>query len=109
MNPLVEQLVREGVPVEGRLDQDRDQIYFDLRPETKSGMYLYVFDTGPAVVRGRYGEEDHVETVEDLAYVFAQRYRARAGEPGFGSAVWLKIAEKYGALQRKVVEVVTYE
>lgn len=108
MHQLVKELVELGVELTLMKGRDGEMVW-DLHSQTKSGMYMSVDEQGPLTVTGRYDEKDEVENLKDLLYVFAKRYEARAGQPGFGSRVWLDLAVEHGVLKRKEKVTVEYE
>lgn len=99
MYELIEDLVESGIDVTLTLDK-RGDMCANLNPETKSGMYLH--PTG--YVTGRYGEEEFVSSVEDLCYIFLNRYRMR----DFGSQKWLELCVSKGLLEKRVKTTVEY-
>lgn len=107
MHDLVRELADRGIQVTIVKNPEGDLVY-DLDAQTKSGMYMSTHEHGPLYVTGRYNENDVVSDLTDLARIFAQRYRARAGEPGFGNPKWLELAVEYGALERKEKVIVEY-
>ena len=101
---LIHELVDEGIEV--TLRKDSRGFHADLNSGTKSGMYLFGDpDGGLVVCCGRYDENDVVNDLKDLAWIFVERYRDR----DYGSQAWLDLAVRRGVMQRKVHEVVTYE
>lgn len=97
MMDLVRQLVLEGVEVTFKLNRE-GAIVADLNSGTKSGMYLRE-DTQGLYVTGRYGELEHVSSLDDLLDVFVSRYFAR----NFGSDAWVAAAVKHDKMQVRTV------
>jgi len=105
MNALVKELALNNVGV--TLRNGPDGLYYNLNSGTKSWMYMAYEgdqDNGSYTVTGRYGESEEVYSLDDLLYMFADRFSAR----DFGDQAWLDLAVDRGVMERKVEQVVSY-
>lgn len=70
IHPLVEQLVKLGVEITMRYDNDHSRFVYDLNTGAKSPMIAYETLGGTLFLEMRYGETAEIETFGELCEAF---------------------------------------